>query len=299
MNNIFKSFLFILAFALIGCSSKPDNAKKGENKITEERQLNICILLDLSDRIEPKKNDLNPSQAERDIQAILSVVEIFKNNMAEKGVFNSKDKINVLFHPQPNTEDLATLVENLTVKLNGLESQEKKKIYDEIENNFRNNLKSLYSKATQKKEFEGADIWHFMKNDISDKCLEESPIYRNILLILTDGYMYWPYNKIKDENRYNYITGAVNHFKQFRDNKLLKTKFEENDYGFIPVKNDLGNLEIMVIGINPPKVYPQDYDIIRKYWSKWFKEMNVANFKILKTDLPTYTTDEIESFFND
>lgn len=241
---------------------------------------------------------MNPPQHERDINSILSIIDIVKHGMDKKGAFLSKDKMKVLFHPQPKTADLAELADNLTVNLEPLEPKEKKEVYDTIEETYKVNLEELYKSAMNKESFEGADIWHFMKDDVKNKCIVDSPAYKNVLIIFTDGYLYWPYDKINEGHRYNYITGAYKHFSRFRNAHELSTTFDKEDYGLIPVQKDLSNLDIMVIGINPPKKYPQDFDIVKKYWSKWFEEMNVHNYKILKTDLPSYTSKEISRFIS-
>ncbi len=65
--------------------------------------------------------------------------------------------------------------------------------------------------------------------------------------------------------------------------------------------NDLSKLNILVAEINPPQNHPEDFDILKKYWSKWLIEQKVkkGNFKILKTDLNYLNSNIIQKFFED
>ena len=40
----------------------------------------------------------------------------------------------------------------------------------------------------------------------------------------------------------------------------------------------------------------QAFDILKKYWEDWFKQMKVKNYKIVKTDLPINHKKIIEDF---
>jgi hypothetical protein len=67
----------------------------------------------------------------------------------------------------------------------------------------------------------------------------------------------------------------------------LKSKLEENGLGFIKANNDLENLEVIVLGINPTKGNPFEEDVIKEYWENWFKEMKIKNYQIKSADLPS------------
>jgi hypothetical protein len=67
----------------------------------------------------------------------------------------------------------------------------------------------------------------------------------------------------------------------------LKSKLEENGLGFIKANNDLENLEVIVLGINPTKGNPFEGDVIKEYWENWFKEMKIKNYQIKSADLPS------------
>jgi hypothetical protein len=305
MNNkkILNILIFLIPFLLlISCSQNKSSSKADDGAVLNDKltNLNISLLLDLSDRIDP---EINPNQAKRDQEAILSVVEYFKNHVKNKSALTLKDKMRVIFHPPPESDNIPELVESLSVNFEEKDIN-KEKIFNELTPTYKNNIPDIFEVATSREKYEGSDIWHFMKDDVRRRCIISDPNhnikYRNILVILTDGYMYWPYDKRNEGNRYNHITGGYEHFNQFRNpnTNLLNTKFEEEDYGFISVQDSLQNLEILVLGISTSKDHQEDLDIIKKYWSKWFDEMNVKKYEILKTGFPSTTEDAINNFLN-
>jgi len=247
----------------------------------------------LSDRINP---DINPFQIDRDILCILSIVDKFKNNLKKKGTAFALDKIRVFFYPHPNNENLSLHVKNLQIDFSKLDLKKRKEKYFLIDSIYAENIKKLYAVATNQSAYHGSDIWRFFKDEINDKCIDSDSTYKNILIIFTDGYMYWKDTIIRDGNRYSFIERKYSHVKKFRDYDNLKRKFDIENYGFIDVQKDLSDLDILVLEVNPSADHPEDFDIIKKYWEKWFIEMKVNQFKILKTDFPANTTPIIESF---
>ena len=94
MKKIFIPILTIAILVINGCA--PDNTEEQNSQndnISEvkatNKQLNITILLDLSDRIEPTKYPANPQHFERDISIVNYFTEYFKKDMERRGVFKS------------------------------------------------------------------------------------------------------------------------------------------------------------------------------------------------------------------
>lgn len=287
-------------FLLTEC--KPDTGtddpvNKPETKL--EEQFNISVLIDLSDRIDSSGNEFSPPQYQRDTAIIHAIIDIFKKNLQAPGrvTFNAKDKFKIFFHPVPQDPQIALIAQNLQLDMEPMDPKQKKNAFLRTDSIFAVNLMNIYDLALKKSKYEGADIWHFMKDDVKNKCVKDTT-YRNILIILTDGYMYWPFDKRNEKNRYNYIGPKSNQLTMFRGQNSWEEKFNAKDYGFIAERNDLSDLEILVIGVSTPKSHPEDYDILKKYWGKWFTEMGVRHYYILQTDQPVNTKNELDIFFN-
>jgi hypothetical protein len=67
----------------------------------------------------------------------------------------------------------------------------------------------------------------------------------------------------------------------------FKNVIKKNGYGFVKANDDLSNLEVIVLGINPEKGNPFEEAVIKEYWENWFKEMKIKNYQIKSADLPS------------
>src|SRR5437667_7251200 len=120
------SVLFYVLPILLSCNSSTDSTNaKGKNdsldntgnskvKTNTDKQLNINILWDLSDRIDPSVNPAAPQHYERDIEIIKTFTEAFKKEMEFKGAYKAKGKIKVFFTPPPNDDEINTIARNLS-----------------------------------------------------------------------------------------------------------------------------------------------------------------------------------------
>lgn len=298
------NFIIISIFTLVFCSCKNDSKPNVEKEQTtksvskKEKQLNITILLDLSDRIEPTKYPSSPEHFERDIEVVNYFTELFKKDMEKKGAFMAKGKMKVIFSPRPNDSEINNIATQLSIDLSKTQNtKEKKKIFDNMSINFKENLSKIYSKTIETKKYPGSDIWRFFKNDVVDYCIDENKDYRNILVLITDGYLYHVNSTDKDKNRSAYLLPKNVKSNGLR-NSNWKEKFKNEDYGYISSRNDLNDLDILVLEVNPSEKFKNDEDVIKAYLSKWFIEMNVNSFKIYNSDLPQYTKSRIDKFIN-
>ena len=289
---LLTTFLFL--FTNCTDTEKGENANIPENKDQkmDSKQLNISILLDLSDRlIQP----LQPDQQVRDMEIISSIEQVLKAEMDEKGAYLSKGKMRIMLVPAPSNPSINNVVKKLRTDLSTMNNQEKKKIYDQLGSLYRSGLSIVYELIMKEKSWAGSDIWRFFKNDVRDLCIEKN--YRNILVILTDGYIYHENSTGRIENRTDFITSPLLKRMGFHNNPNWEQKFEKGDYGLSKVDQSLEDLEVLVLEINPSENHKNDEDIIRAYWNKWLKEMNVKDYATYNTALPVNTKQRIRHFF--
>lgn len=283
-----KTILTLVLFLLIACN------EEGVKESTA-KQLNISILTDLSDRIDPVEN---PMQIQKDMAIINDVIELFKEELAQKGTFKAKGKINFYFHPQMQDKEMLSLSEKLRIDFSEMDVKGKKAAFNLFEKDVKNSFEKIYSLASAQKKYPGSDIYRFFKDEVEDKCLISDTCFRNILVVITDGYMYWEKSLEKKGNRYSYLIQKSEILNKFRRNQNWEDVFEKEDYGFINTGKDLSDLEVILLEVNPSYDYPVDYDIIKKFWTKWLSEMNIKteNIKIVKTDLPANTKLVVKKF---
>lgn len=269
----------LIAFTFTRCSKpKPDNADIENTSVPEKLPLNISVYLDLSDRL---TRDLTPSQADRDTAIVNHLVDIFIDDCIKDKIINSSNHFQIFFYPSPNNSQIAQLARGLNLDMSKCDIKNKKKELMEMKQRFQNNLSQIYSDALEQQKWVGSDIWGFFSNKEVDKlCIRKG--YRNILVILTDGYLYHTNNKVQDGNAYSYI--------------LPKTLAIDNS-SLIVKRNNLSNLEVLMLEVNPYS--PAQHDKLMSVLEDWFRNMGVEKFVVSETALPVNTEVYIDSFIND
>ena len=299
MNKKTLNYIACVVIATIcwSCSgensnSKNENVSNGTqiNETAEiDKQLNITVLLDLSDRIEKAET---PSHTERDAAVVNELVKKIKEEMEKNGAYKSKERIKVTFLPYPKDTNIALLANNLDVDLSEKSNIEKKAIFDNIEIDFQNSLEEIYKQSLSAKNWVGCDIWRFFKDNI-DLYIDEK--YRNVVVVVTDGYIYHQQSVQKSGHRYSYLTEPLI-VKEGLNKGDFRTKIETLDFGLIATRNDLSNVEVLFLELAPLNNL-DDFDIMKIVLTKWCNEMGINKVGIYKTDLPINTAKAIDLFF--
>lgn len=298
-NNLITISILSLILSFLSC--KGDSEKTDINKSNSQTQvlkkrapqnLNISFLLDLSDRIDPKKYPNNAMEYYlRDVAYIKSVSEAFDAHLRGKKVRAMNDRIQLYFDPEPKNQNINKISKDLRFSIN--RSNVTLETLDEIKENYALKPIKIYDLAISDNKYVGSDTWRFFKTKVKDYCIE--PNYRNILVVLTDGYIYHKDSKMKEGNLTTYLTPQT--IRNFNlNNKDWQGKMVSGGYGFIPASDDLSNLEILVLGINPDKKNPYEEEIIMDYWSDWFNAMKVSKYEIKTAGLPTNMDNIIKEF---
>jgi len=293
MKRLF--FIIMVAFPLVSCgggnNAKNNNTTKAEKP--QEKQLNISILLDLSDRINP---NINPDAKKNDIENIKTITEFFTANMRHLNAYNAKGKIRLFLAPPPSNSDINSIVSKLNIDCSTMDNKGRKEIYDNLTELYAQNLEGIYNETISTSAWIGSDIWRFFKNDVKDYCVGNNPNYRNVLIILTDGYIYHANSKDREQNRYAYL--LENNIKKYRTTNYDELINNDN-FGLIAKRNDLNDLEVLVLEVkaeNPTNKI--DEDILPFVLKKWFNEMNISRYEVYRSDLPANTKTRIENFLN-
>lgn len=263
-----------------------------EKTNTGNQNLNVSFLLDLSDRIDPEKYP-NPAMDfyERDAAYINSVSAAFYAHLRSKKLRLMDDNIQVFFDPEPLNSGINKLSKNL--KYSFVRKNTTLKKIEDVKDIYEKTPIEIYKLAIQDNKYVGSDTWKFFKSKVKDYCTEEN--HRNILVVLTDGYIYHKDSKINDGNKSTYLTPTT-----IRADGLntigWEKKMDDNGYGFIPATSGLDNLEVLVLGINPSVNNPFEEDVIIKYWSDWFDAMGVKKYEIKTAGLPANMDKVIKDF---
>ncbi len=306
-KNVIIGILAVLAIAIIvaivlmsrssntGENEIENNANGNKNLVAPPqgvgKPLNITILLDLSDRI-TKSN--NPSNTERDIAIVKHVISKYKNDISQRRVVLMDGCLKVLFYPTPDDPSMASLANDLEISVSkNTQNLTQIATTSMLEDKFEKNLRTIYEKALKQNKWPGCDIWNFIKSKQNLYMKDEN--YRNVLVIVTDGYVYHQNARFSSGKRYSYLLGS--NIAPYRDPVNYETKIKNDDFGLISTKNNLSGLEVLVLEVNPEQGKPVDYDIIKLVLSNWFKEMGASKCEVYQTDLPANTKVNIDKFF--
>ena len=293
MKNILK-IIFVSFVTLVSVSCKQDTDAKTEKRTNKPLvdNYNISILLDLSDRISLQKNP-NPTMEyyQRDLGYIKSVSEAFTQHVRSKKVHQINDKMQLFFNPEPLNSGINSISKNLRIAID--KDNATKEFLNSINKTYAEQTAKIYDLALKDNNYIGSDIWRFFENKVKDQCIDK--MSRNIIIILTDGYMFHEDTKLKAGNLTSYITSGL------IKNNGLNTKDWDNiinhqKFGFIKANDDLFNLEVLILGINPSPKNPYEEKVIRQYWSNWLSEMKVKRFDIKNADLPSNMEKVIKDF---
>ena len=283
---------------MLSCADeKKEDHKEGEFNESvatpaDNENLNISFLLDLSDRINPKKYPNESMQYYlRDVAYIKSVSEAFGQHLRTKKVRQMNDKIQVYFDPEPQNPNINSISNELRFSIK--RENASLELLDKIKNTYSTKPIEIYNLAIKDNQYVGSDTWKFFKTKVKDYCIEDN--YRNILIILTDGYIFHKDTKMKDGNQTSYLTPQLIRSFNLND-KDWENKIEEKEYGFIPATTNLENLEVLVLGINPDPKNPYEEEVIRRYWSDWFDAMKVGRYEIKTAGLPSNMDKIIKEF---
>jgi hypothetical protein len=299
---------YLIFLAVIVWSCQPDKAlpeeKSGKTTSTTRhakanKQINLTILLDLSDRIDPVGNPDKPGHFERDSALISYLSEYFISQMKTNGTYMAKGKMRIVFHPNPPDPAISQAAAKLSVDLSKMDVREKKVVYETLRQTVTENVNNIYNTTIRQAIWPGSDIWRFFKNDVKDIAVDPDSSYRNLLVIFTDGYLYHTDSKDNNKNRYAYILPELFDKYRLRNTNNWSKKIDDLDFGLISKRADLDQLEVLVLEVAPSANHKNDEDIIRKVMDKWFSEMKVKRWKIINSDLPQFAQQKAESFLKD
>ena len=278
----------IAAILVTTCSNQSDNeTTKGADSTPTTadapKPLNLSIYLDLSDRLIAKDasgNPLTPSQSDRDIMVVGHLIDKFVDQAVAAKIVPCKNNIKVFFYPTPSDTAIVSLSSKLEVDLGKTPIAEKKKLLNDMKKSFTESLEQIYSTTCAQQNWLGCDIWGFFKDRAKNYCIREG--YRNVLVVLTDGYIYYI-----PSHRFDATTKTGNYVTATLLNKQQNITLEVP-----PI--DLSDLEVLMLEVNP--VAPRQSDTLKSILRTWLQGMGVSKFEVEETDLPSNTKTIIDNF---
>ena len=277
MKNVrYRLFASITIMVTMLCSCVNDS----KETTSGSESLNISVYLDLSDRL---VRDLTPNQTYRDTAIINYLVDYFVEKTMGPQILKSQNKMKVFFYPTPNDSEISTLAQGLSVDIGSKQGVGRRIALEEMKEVFQKNLSHIYEETINEQNWIGCDIWDFFSNKkVDNLCIKSGA--RNILVILTDGYLFAANNKIREGNAYSYI---LNQTLDANGKLIDRRNGDLKDKG----------LEVLMLEINPTE--PRQHDKMVNTLEEWFGSMGVEKFVVVETDANlTNTKTIIDNFLS-
>ena len=267
---------------LCACGSgDADNVggKTGEvtvNPVADDMPLNLSVYLDLSDRLVKGKGAM--TQVETDTALLNFIVDSFVKRCKSSNILTNKDCFQVLFYPQPKQKDINLIAKSLKLDLKETAVTGKKKAVTDFQNSYKDNITAIYETTLKTKKWNGSDIWGFFSNKKVDQCCIKDG-YRNVLIIITDGFIFHVNNKVKDGTAYSYV---------------LPSTLAVDGSSLIVKRAGLESLEVLMLEVDPST--PAEHDAMIAVLTNWFDAMGVKQIVINETDIEANTEVVISNF---
>lgn len=276
MEKKFISILLILVFVTASCGKQ----KTADSKTIDPPSLNISVFLDLSDRL--VKPDMTPCQMYRDTAIVNFIVDYFKKETLGPTILKSKNKLKVFCYPSPKDSEIAILMQGLSVDIGEKQGVARRQVLEEMGPVFQQNLSQIYNKTLDENNWPGCDIWDFFSSKKVDQlCVQ--PNSRNIIVILTDGYIYHDDSKFIEGHAYSYIVPKT--LKDKQSSLIDRRNGELEGKG----------IEVLLLEVNPSQKVHRDQMV--KILEDWFTSMGVERVMISETDADMVNTKTIIKSF--
>lgn len=190
------------------------------------------------------------------------------------------------------------IANKLIFDLSDHHNQSNRLYFDKVHGQFPRYINELYKLAMQ--EPLGADYWFYFERSVK-RNLKTPTIYedyKNIIILITDGYL-------ESENRV--YTGDAELLRSVCNSassgRSLDEVFKSKNLKIPPTGSDLSDTEVLVLEANERKAGEKcDFDVLKKFWTDWFKSMKVknadGNFFIARQNATDLTKEEIDKMIN-
>jgi len=268
-------YLLVVAISLFwNCNSPQAPSDNIAKNLPLQPKDNYIVLMDLGDRILFN----NQQQVAADIEMIKSIGNIFKANLS------SKDSTNLYYTVGDRLKLLgAPNWFYASVDLAAEQPEKRAAAADKMEKTFATLLPEIYKgviTANDDSAYSGAGIWEYFNEHLSDDLDKDG---QNTLFIVTDGYMSSKQkeNHPAQENRFITAAQVIDSLKFYPD---WETRFTKGDYGLPTISKKFSNLKVIVLQLNPKEGWKDEYMLLTKIWNKWFTEMGISNYTLIKQD---------------
>lgn len=285
-------FTFLVVWQAAGQTPKP----------TASEAVNIVIILDISDRIDPSNKYTHSDQIQRDIEIVDYIATGFEEKLVRKHLGKPVNdpgrvphELTVAIPKQPKAPSIpSNIMKNLTIKDSvGGENLPK---FEEKRKLMLQSIRELYQ--WKDNPFTGADIWSWFNNYARYDLKKDG--FQNYIICLSDGYL-----KFDPTIEAHLPKGNFMIIPKWREAWKNNPNWKDEITTLSPTKKDFKSypIKFMMVEINPRVdektgiENPADFDIIEAYWKKWLDSIGITDSEFHRQIPIERLKEVIDSFF--
>lgn len=309
MNKCF--YVIIFTFFLTGCfgiDKVPETGKVNSGKDLVIDHYNLIIAPDLSNRLTVRKKPVPDTEIVDSLLAsIYPRITTFKRKMNQLDkyrldIINPRQIIEYNVQSKLLTIDLGRFSKQLD-RINYLGPFQANSAFKQDKAAFSKEFKRITKSLTSNTA--GSDIWTYLNEAIDNFKVDTTVTYtsfeddryinsyKNVIILLTDGYIESNNNEVVEGKRKVLPQSLINSFRDdYNKNGKgldLITFLRQKGYGILPLENPLlKHVDILVMEIDDRSQTkggatksPTDFQIIRAFWSEWFRFSGVRKFEFV------------------
>lgn len=259
--------------------------------------INVVVLPDLSGRLVTK-----PFPIENDKVVLEYILNAFQESVNKSYKLygeNTKDRL-MIDMTRERELDLKDLANKLIIDCSKTEQPSIPYIASE-KNEFRQSVEEVYEIA--RKQTQGADYFKYINENLNDRRVDSSPFvkYRNLVVILTDGYLEITKNPtVFYTGSPNQLAALVRGRSSGQDwNQLFSSQhlLIQDKAASTP---NLKDWEVLILQVRDRE--NGDYEILEKLWSDWLTKLDAKwtpGLSFQKYQIaPANNKNTIAKFFN-
>jgi len=282
--------LLILISFCQACSAPKARAQDIKPSKPIPANINLSILLDLSARIKPTAKPIQ-QQKDKDIEYLKIIYNSISQHIKNKNLATINETIQTYIEPIPTNNKIQKILKRCKHDFN--ENNPKHQKVLGLTTKYTNDISIIYDIAMTQNTYLSSDVWGFFKHLHPNIINAEK---RNILVILTDGYIYHKNHTLQNKSQYSYITPKLIE-KLKLNNPDFKRLIKNSDFGIIlATPFNLSYLEVLIIGVNETQQPPIYNEVLTFILGNWLQQMGVKHYSIIPNYNSVIIKKQIEKF---
>ena len=275
----------VVALSFFSC-----NGGESQPKLPPPKPMNIIVILDTSNRIDPSKN---PMQSDKDIRIVKGIVKSYLDQ-SRREMFYIPNRVAFVVPGQPGTSPISSDIKTrLKIEPTPDCISKGKPAFEEKGKKAVSAVEDLYTFVTKQNKYPGSDIWDWFRLH-SGTYVKKG--MRNYIICVSDGYLDFDKSIQKKRPKEGNKTSYIPNIAIFRNDPAWIETFDAEGYGLLEIEADYTDYEVKFMMVEMKLRDLRDKRIIETYWERWLSSMGITQWKFVYSS--GNTDSEIKNFLS-